>query len=264
MKRRGFTLIEMLIVIAIIAILMAILLPVFATARERARRATCEGNLHDIYQALQMFRKDTLGFPPGLWDTSSTTQTAILDSSQMANYHVLGGAPATTKPEGLWILLGVADQSNNVVVPQYLTSDDSLHCPDNPQTNPAVQSTQTTVGYDNYDGPDLFALSQGMDLLRAVQTYGLSRFAPGTNAGDPDYSRQLSLKDPDDTTVITWCIEHRPWAGAIPTPSSTGRDDIFLYLDGRTRVGGFDYPSNPGACPGHPSYANGFDDIKCP
>jgi len=58
MNRRAFTLIEILIVIAIIAILAAILFPVFASAREKARSATCTSNLRQIGIALAMYRND--------------------------------------------------------------------------------------------------------------------------------------------------------------------------------------------------------------
>lgn len=44
-RRNGFTLIELLIVISIIALLAAILFPVFARARENARRTSCASNL---------------------------------------------------------------------------------------------------------------------------------------------------------------------------------------------------------------------------
>ncbi len=47
-SEREFTLIELLIVIAIIAILAAILFPVFARARENARRSSCMSNLKQI------------------------------------------------------------------------------------------------------------------------------------------------------------------------------------------------------------------------
>jgi len=42
--QNGFTLIELLVVIAIISILAAILFPVFATAREKARQTSCASN----------------------------------------------------------------------------------------------------------------------------------------------------------------------------------------------------------------------------
>jgi len=56
--RRGFTLIEMLIVIAIMAILAAILFPVFAKAREKARQAACSSNLKQIGLAVMMYISD--------------------------------------------------------------------------------------------------------------------------------------------------------------------------------------------------------------
>lgn len=55
MKRRGFTLLELLIVISIIAILASILFPVFARARETARRSSCASNLSQLGGALNMY-----------------------------------------------------------------------------------------------------------------------------------------------------------------------------------------------------------------
>jgi prepilin-type N-terminal cleavage/methylation domain-containing protein/prepilin-type processing-associated H-X9-DG protein len=65
-RRRGFTLIELLVVIAIIGILAAMVFPVFARARESARKAVCLSNVKNIALAIQMYlvdSNDTL--PPG-------------------------------------------------------------------------------------------------------------------------------------------------------------------------------------------------------
>jgi len=57
-RRRGFTLIELLVVIAIIGILAAMVFPVFARARESARKAVCLSNVKNIALAVQMYMAD--------------------------------------------------------------------------------------------------------------------------------------------------------------------------------------------------------------
>ena len=57
-RRGGFTLVELLVVIAIISILAAILFPVFARARENARRSSCQSNLKQIGLGIMQYTQD--------------------------------------------------------------------------------------------------------------------------------------------------------------------------------------------------------------
>src|SRR5262245_22199017 len=57
-RPRGFTLVELLVVIAVIAVLTALLLPVLVHAREEGRRVTCLSNLRQISQAHLMYLQD--------------------------------------------------------------------------------------------------------------------------------------------------------------------------------------------------------------
>ncbi len=65
-RRSGFTLIELLVVIAIIGILAAMVFPVFARARESARKAVCLSNVKNLALAVQMYLADNNDtMPPG-------------------------------------------------------------------------------------------------------------------------------------------------------------------------------------------------------
>ena len=69
----GFTLIELLVVIAIIAILASILFPVFARARENARRASCMNNMKQLaLGALQYFQDNDGRMMRANFDNSSS------------------------------------------------------------------------------------------------------------------------------------------------------------------------------------------------
>ena len=57
-KNKGFTLIEFLVALAIIAVLAALLFPVFAQARRQSRTVNCISNLRQIGLALKMYQQD--------------------------------------------------------------------------------------------------------------------------------------------------------------------------------------------------------------
>ena len=61
--RRAFTLLEVLIVIAILAVLMALLLPALAEVRRAQRRVACTSNLRQLAVGLRMYAQDNRRFP---------------------------------------------------------------------------------------------------------------------------------------------------------------------------------------------------------
>jgi len=65
----GFTLVELLAVIAIIGVLVALLLPAVQAAREGARRLSCANNLVQLIIAVQNYDDAIEAYPPGTIDT---------------------------------------------------------------------------------------------------------------------------------------------------------------------------------------------------
>jgi prepilin-type N-terminal cleavage/methylation domain-containing protein/prepilin-type processing-associated H-X9-DG protein len=94
-QRRAFTLIKLLVVIAIIAILAAILFPVFAQAREKARQTACLSNAKQLGLALNMYAQDYDEVVPHQWWThSGCTEWDCTPAWQLSPY---------TKSTQVWI-----------------------------------------------------------------------------------------------------------------------------------------------------------------
>lgn len=103
MKRQGFTLIEMLVVIAIINILASQLLPALSTAREKGRQANCINNLRQFSQSVEMYRQDyddnlpywLSNLQPAYLGNNPKVLQCMTDMSSGTNGHGFGSWGAT-------------------------------------------------------------------------------------------------------------------------------------------------------------------------
>jgi prepilin-type N-terminal cleavage/methylation domain-containing protein/prepilin-type processing-associated H-X9-DG protein len=82
---RGFTLVELLVVIGIIALLISILLPALNKARQQANLIYCSASMHSIGQAIQGYATENHGYTPAVWDT--TTFITFADVLTVAATH---------------------------------------------------------------------------------------------------------------------------------------------------------------------------------
>jgi len=212
--RRGFTMVELLTVIAIIAILAGILFPVFATVRRNVHKATCTTNLHSIAQGLKMYKDDHGAYPEALF--------GFVD--------------------------GASGQGQEVpfLFPQYVKTKEVFRCPlaqfqmNNPQTvrgNHPIPNdlfrkypNRAYPVWDSYDGQFEPPNSQNY-VVKYVRHWS------GPRTGFGDNPRQLLYRNPPEDTVVTWCTYHRDYDRSTNPPSpQTGSLDLVLFVDGHVKA----------------------------
>jgi len=123
-RRRGFTLIELLVVIAIIGILAAMVFPVFARARESARKAVCLSNVKNIALAIQMYLADNNDTLPPI-----ESRREVQEFFDLMGPNIYGGdweegvacteMPSVANPYLTWV----------VVLDEYVKNRDVWRCP---------------------------------------------------------------------------------------------------------------------------------------
>lgn len=117
-KRNGFTLVEMLVVIAIIGILAALLLPAIAAATRRARNASIAMELNQLMQAMQRYKADHGNdFPPDGTNHEAirahvrTGYGRIQNQATYVNAWLAAGGNTLDPAEALWYWLSQTRES---------------------------------------------------------------------------------------------------------------------------------------------------------
>jgi len=215
---RGVTLLEVVIVLGLVAVLAAIVVPVFGSIQSRQRRTTCASNLRAIGEALAMYRDDYRAFPPDVtedWDTRKALGIYFLNYLSQADK---SGAGVYTTAEG-----------------DYLRTEALLRCPANPVDKADYSGVRTGSADAAYlGGYNAYDWYYRRDWDAALTDLGLGGWAEMGK-------RHLKDPYPPDNAVFTWCTMHR---NAQPTSTLEGLQwdpergdrDIVLFADGSVEV----------------------------
>lgn len=91
-RNRGFTLIELMITVAIVGILAAVAYPSYQNAMIKNRRATAQAHLSDLAQRQQQYLMDNRSFTTNIADLKTSTPTDV------SSYYTVSITASTTNP----------------------------------------------------------------------------------------------------------------------------------------------------------------------
>lgn len=224
-SKKGFSLVELLTVIAIIAILASIIFPVMGMVGNKARMNKCLTQLHEIGVAVQMFKQDNRQYPDMLFIPVQTTD-GNLPAADGSNVIPCDQVQKDNSGLGLTGLF-----------PEYVRSFKLYHCPVSKKISTSEIADDPSFGvpiytynsYDSYTPPSVTPqrhYSKGWAPTPAsVSTYPVTEESDARKAHD--YERQLKFRTPPDDTVITWCSWHQIASGG----GVSGKTPT-LFLDG--------------------------------
>jgi prepilin-type N-terminal cleavage/methylation domain-containing protein len=119
-KRKGFTLIELMIVIAIIAILAAILVPNFIRARAQGQLTACKSNLKNIGTAMEMYSTDNSGrYPSAMGSLTPNYLKVIPTCPSRGSDTYTGSFTSTSNPDSYTIYCNGSNHAGASVSPNY-------------------------------------------------------------------------------------------------------------------------------------------------
>lgn len=167
-RPRAFTLLELLIVIAIIGILMALLMPMAEKAREKAYITACAANLHSIGQALTLYCDANRGQFPRTTHVAGAP-LAVGTGAAAPDPFGAGGPSANDCSSPLWLLARVQHVPTKILICAY--DDENEFSPDaaDPARTSNFTSWKKSLGYSYANPyPDAAATVAGYKLTGRI------------------------------------------------------------------------------------------------
>ncbi len=176
----GFTLVELLVVLAVIGLLTALLLPAVQSARERARQLQCTNNLKQLGLALHNYAEAHGSFPPSIVRQADGDPppppggTMLQYRGHWTGYHLL--LPFLDQQalyerfdfNGTW-LSSLKDVNDRRVWRLNQTTIPVLLCPSTPRSGTKIGSDGTNPGVHWMGGsPTDYSFCHGADIIRAL------------------------------------------------------------------------------------------------
>jgi len=169
--KRAFTLIELLIVIAIIALLAAILFPVFGRARENARRSACQSNLKQWGLAFMQYNQDyDERFPPMGYEGLSVITVPNRWYNAIAAYTKSTGIQACPSDASAMNNVNLPDANNNPVGRFSYLANDFLGGANYTGGTPPVSYSPKTLASIN-------APAENLLMIEGIRAYGIPYWA---------------------------------------------------------------------------------------
>jgi len=116
LRTRAFTLIELLVVISIVSLLISILLPALAAARESGNRVKCQSNLRTITQAMQMYSADNQDYIRVAIDLTTATSHRWVNDALWRSGYLSESASNKTTTDMFQCPSGVGDENGRFSV----------------------------------------------------------------------------------------------------------------------------------------------------
>lgn len=172
----GFTLIEVLVVVAIIALLISILLPSLKRARDQARATVCQTNIRSLMTAFLTYASETKGFLPGLSEDHEADWLGLGNTNPFTKQAYSGRNPEDGK------------------IFKYMGKQKAAYrCPDDNQYRQDASGGYGTTGNRNYSYTTCTLLSGANTANVGQSHYRLGAATDTNNYSDIDHTANMRV-----------------------------------------------------------------------